>query len=283
MSCVHCLRPGPGEDDSGTPAGGLVGLTTILLDLDGTLIDQPMWYRDSCRELCEPVRARHGVDVDALSDSLRRHAGALWKGVPTREYCAGIGMGFVEGLWGSFDGPPDPPALSEWAEGYRVESWKRALRDQGVEDDASAEALAVAWPVSRPMRHLFLPGTEEALTELGRDYRLALVTNGVPAVQRQKVAVTGLDRVLDGIFVAGDLGIGKPDARHFQHALDTLGETTDTCVMVGDRLATDILGAVRLGMMAVWINPDGDDPGAVRPDAQIEDMRGLPAVLAGRG
>jgi FMN phosphatase YigB (HAD superfamily) len=51
--------------------------------------------------------------------------------------------------------------------------------------------------------------------------------------------------------------------------------------MVGDSLPNDIAGAAALGMRTVWVNRFGAAlPAEIRPDAVIEDLRGLAAVLA---
>ena len=56
--------------------------------------------------------------------------------------------------------------------------------------------------------------------------------------------------------------------------------TADEAVMVGDSLANDITGAAALGMRTVWVNRYRHElPPEIRPDAVIEDLHGLAAVL----
>ncbi len=52
---------------------------------------------------------------------------------------------------------------------------------------------------------------------------MALITNGAACLQRDKLAASGLAHHFDAIVVSGDLGIGKPDASVFRHALALLG------------------------------------------------------------
>jgi putative hydrolase of the HAD superfamily len=52
--------------------------------------------------------------------------------------------------------------------------------------------------------------------------------------------------------------------------------------MVGDRMVQDVWGAKRLGMRAIWRRPLAgapQEPVNVEPDATIDDLTELPAVL----
>lgn len=69
----------------------------------------------------------------------------------------------------------------------------------------------------------------------------------------------------------------KPEPRIFQQACDALSVPAGEAVMVGDTPETDVLGAHRTGLPAVWLNRDRRDwPGNLTcPDAVIEDLRQL--------
>ena len=73
----------------------------------------------------------------------------------------------------------------------------------------------------------------------------------------------------------------KPEPRIFQRACHALSVPAGQAVMVGDTPGTDIQGAHRAGLRAVWLNRDHRDwPGNLaRPDAVIEELEQLPQVL----
>jgi 4-nitrophenyl phosphatase len=76
--------------------------------------------------------------------------------------------------------------------------------------------------------------------------------------------------------------IGKPQPTMFLAAMELLGGTPDTTLMVGDRLDTDILGAqaagVRAAMVLTGVSTAVEVEAApVKPDALFAD---LPALLA---
>jgi putative hydrolase of the HAD superfamily len=173
-------------------------------------------------------------------------------------YCARIGFASSEGLWSRFEGAgAEMRALSEWAPAYRRGAWAGALAEQGVEDPALADELAERFGVERRARHHTFDDVVPVLDAL--DGPLALVTNGASCLQREKLAASGLEEHFDAVVVSGDLGIGKPEAAIFRHALSLLG--ADEGVMVGDSLDRDVDGARAAGLGAVWINRFGAGPG----------------------
>jgi FMN phosphatase YigB (HAD superfamily) len=64
-----------------------------------------------------------------------------------------------------------------------------------------------------------------------------------------------------------ELGASKPRPEFFQRILERLSVTDPSrVVMVGDGLATDILGANNAGLDSIWYNPQGQRlTGPARP------------------
>ncbi len=101
---------------------------------------------------------------------------------------------------------------------------------------------------------------------------MGIVTNGDSVQQRQKVAALDLDGLVSVVVVSGDLGVPKPDPAPFLEAARRLGVDPADCLMVGDRVDVDVVGALDAGMQAVWVR---------RPQT-AEPHREPPADLAGR-
>jgi HAD superfamily hydrolase (TIGR01549 family) len=115
------------------------------------------------------------------------------------------------------------------------------------------EALRVRIPESRPL----FEGTPQTLATLQkRGFLLGVVTNRIWGGEpfQQDMQTLGLFDYFDPptIAVSGDLGVRKPKPAIFFHALNALKVEPQDAVMVGDSLSTDILGAQRLGIFAVW-------------------------------
>jgi putative hydrolase of the HAD superfamily len=242
----------------------------LLFDLDDTLVlEEPAAVAAfAATAACVP-----GVDAARLAVAARSHARTLWHAAPTHPYCRAIGISSWEGLWCRFEGDDEPlAALRAWAPTYRREAWALALADQGIDDPALATELGERFATERRARHQTFEDVPAALDALaGRP--LALVTNGASCLQREKLAASGLASRFDAVVVSGDLGIGKPDASVFRHALSLLGASHG--VMVGDSVARDIDGALAAGLDAVWVNRFGQPgpcPDGVREIATLADL-----------
>ena len=81
-----------------------------------------------------------------------------------------------------------------------------------------------------------------------------LVTNGAADAQRAKIERWGLAAFFDAIAIEGEVGAGKHDPRHFGAALAALAVDPAATLMAGDNYHCDVLGALELGMHAVWID-----------------------------
>ena len=80
------------------------------------------------------------------------------------------------------------------------------------------------------------------------------VTNGTKVAQNGKLKGSGLDELLDEIFISEDIGFEKPDKRFFGPVISKLNEygiDKDECVIVGDSESSDIQGGINAGIRTV--------------------------------
>lgn len=124
--------------------------------------------------------------------------------------------------------------------------------------------------------------TVALLHELRKHYLLGLITNGPSTSQWEKVEKLNLRRHFDIILVSGDLPWEKPHRMIFQKACDHLNLKPNQCLMVGDKLETDILGGIRAKLAGtVWIPLNQRDPITTdfHPDYIIDNIKDLPSLL----
>ena len=259
-----------------------MAIRNIFFDLDDTLVKEGASADAAFLATCEQAHEKYGINPKALHRSVRYHARELWRGSETIAYCRAIGISSWEGLWALFLGSdPNLKTLRAWAPTYRREAWSRALADHGVNDSGFAERLSAIFWLERRSRHVVFPDVEDNITNLRENYRLALVTNGAPDLQREKIQGANLARFFDAILISGEVGIGKPDCQIFELALEALGALSSETVMVGDSLTRDVLGAQRAGLKGIWLNRSGnkaDDK--ITPDVQITSLSQLPELLS---
>ncbi len=258
-----------------------MAIRSILFDLDDTLVVEGASADAAFLATCERAHEKHGINPEALHQSIRYHARELWRASATITYCRAIGISSWEGLWARFLGrDPNLKRLCEWAPTYRRMAWFRALADYGVSDSAFAEQLAASFLSERRARHIVFPDVDDNLANLKEVYQLALITNGAPDLQREKIQGANLAQYLDTILISGEVGIGKPDCRIFRMALDVLAASPSETVMVGDSLTRDILGAQQIGLKGIWLNRSGNDTtGQVTADVQITNLNQMLELL----
>lgn len=257
--------------------------TTILFDLDDTLVPEMAPEEESFRAACALAAGRFGADAGALHQAIERHAEEQWAGFEPCRYGDLIGMAWWEALWATFEGPGEElAALRAWAPSYRQQTWTRALADVGVHDAAFAAEISDVYQRERSQRHRPYEDAAGVLEDLKRDCRLGILTNGAPDVQRTKLAGSGLAPYFDALLVTGDIGIGKPDPKPFEVILDRLDASAETSVMVGNSLTSDVLGARNAGVRSIWLDLDGSwarPELGITPDVEIRTLGEIRRVL----
>ena len=95
------------------------------------------------------------------------------------------------------------------------------------------------------------------------DARIYIASNGATVNAKGRIASTGLDRYIDGLFISEDMGVAKPDAAFFDFCLERIGDPKSSCIMIGDSLSSDMLGAKNASLDSVWFMPSGNVAEAV--------------------
>lgn len=107
------------------------------------------------------------------------------------------------------------------------------------------------------------------------------VTNGSGRAQWAKLRLSGLDTLLDGVFISEEVGAEKPDAAFFEAVLRAIGPVDKAeTVIVGDSLTSDMLGGVRAGLRCWWYCPDAAAGSTPLPiERTLRDLREVEALL----
>ncbi len=93
--------------------------------------------------------------------------------------------------------------------------------------------------------------------------RVGLLTNGPSDLQRRKLAVIGLDRLLDAVAISQEIGVSKPAADAYHQAAQMIGCQPEETAMVGDHVEWDVEGPLRAGYrLAVLV---GSQPATLPP------------------
>ncbi|MEA0553695.1 HAD family hydrolase [Lysinibacillus irui] len=255
-----------------------MSISTIIFDLDDTLLWDKKSVKTAFEKTCNYAATVHNVNPVKLEEAVRREARALYEGYETYDYTVLIGINPFEGLWGTFDDTTDSfQKMKEIVPGYRAEAWTKGLAALNIDDAQFGAELGERFVAERKVSPFLYEDTFAVLDQLKGKYQLVLLTNGAPSLQNLKLEITPeIAPYFDHIIISGDFGKGKPDASIFEFVMEKASITADEAIMVGDNLNTDILGSSRVGMRNVWINRENNIAnGAVTPTYEVDSLTAL--------
>jgi len=128
-----------------------------------------------------------------------------------------------------------------------------------------------------------IDGVAEALAELSRRYKLAVVSDAIvtPGVGLKAILEGhGLARYFSAFAFSDEVGHSKPHRSMFDRACAELGVAVDEIVHIGDRNHNDVKGPHALGAKAVLFTAArNDDKNKTTADAICESHHDLPAII----
>ena len=142
-------------------------------------------------------------------------------------------------------------------------------------DIRSLSESVPAWPP--------FPDTVEALRQLKKHYKLAVISNIDDDLFAQTRKHLGVE--FDAVITAEQAGSYKPSTNNFELALRAFNLAPDRLLHAGQSIYHDVIPAQSLGISTVWVNRKSARPGvgAVRaavgqPDLEVPDLATLAAM-----
>jgi putative hydrolase of the HAD superfamily len=137
----------------------------------------------------------------------------------------------------------------------RETRFQLVFKEFDVENKALADIFGTHYLSQASQKPHLLPQAKEVLDYLYPKYPLHIITNGFPDVQRVKMQSGGILGYFQEIVTSAEAGFKKPDIGIFSYLMQKLKAKPEECIMIGDNLETDILGAIRSGIDSVYYNP----------------------------
>lgn len=154
-----------------------------------------------------------------------------------------------------------------------------ALEKVGIMDDELVRRIAAEYDQVRTDAIHPIPGAIETIDDMRvNGVKLALITNGAAASQREKIERFGLSQLFDCILIEGECGYGKPDERVYVKALSHLNVCANDVWMVGDNWEWEVVAPQRLGIHGIWVNGEDrpiPDSGGVKPFRVVRSLAEL--------
>lgn len=223
---------------------------TVFLDVDGTLL----W-----------------VDLD-VEGYVRDLALYSTNGPLTVEWAAGpVWAGMKEHISENIH-----YRTKESLDRFKRQNQRRTARELGL--DAPPDLLAEV--SERRLSFNPYPESVRVMEEL-RDMSLKLyVVSNWDVLLEEVLEDLGWMRYFEGVISSAVVGVEKPETGIFEEALRVSGASRERTVHVGNDPESDVRGAVRCGLDAVFVNRGGCEEPA-EATATMPDLRPLPGLLGG--
>ena len=176
-------------------------------------------------------------------------------------------------LWGLYrEGKIDKDELI-------VERFLVPVREFGIDDAVYAKNLSDDFLERTTHKTKLVDGTIELLNYLKPKYQMHILSNGFREVQYKKIENSGLSPYFDKIILSDEIGINKPHAQFFTHALQKTNAAHSETIMIGDSWDDDIMGAYNSNIDQLWFNPEGHSPNVFTPTYCVKTLYEIKGIL----
>ena len=153
-------------------------------------------------------------------------------------------------LWRALERDEITPAV------LRVRRFELLL--QALQLSGSADDLNTVYVEQLGQCTDLIDGAYQVLQSLHRSSHIAIVTNGLEAVQRSRLMGSTIYPFVTELIISEEVGAAKPHRAYFDAAFARTGHPPKTDVLiVGDSLSSDIQGGADYGIHTCWYNPAG--------------------------
>lgn len=111
--------------------------------------------------------------------------------------------------------------------------------------------------------------------------KISLITNGLTSVQKPRFKNSAIYPFINSIIISEELGISKPDAGIFEHAMRESNHIVKkTTIIIGDNLGSDIKGGLLFGIDTCWYNPANKENNTkIEPTFEINSLSELTDII----
>jgi len=121
------------------------------------------------------------------------------------------------------------------------------------------------------------------IRELNKNHRLVILSNGLKAVQENRLKKSSIAEYFEDIIISEDVGLAKPDPKIFALVFSRLKHNNKkTSLIVGDSLTSDIRGGISFGIDTCWLNAAAaENQSEIKPTFEINhlnELKSLPGI-----
>jgi len=193
--------------------------------------------------------------------------------LPFEEEYLGIYQQINQGLWQALE----RQEITQAALRYR----RFELLMEAIQMTGSPEQMSSAYVEQLGICADLIDGAYEVLQALHGRSQIAIVTNGLQAVQRNRLAHSRIRHFITELIISEEIGAAKPHPAFFDAAFVRTGYPKKSDVLIiGDSLTSDIQGGEDYGIDTCWYNPTVEaQPSGLSITYEIQDLHELLDVV----
>lgn len=161
-----------------------------------------------------------------------------------------------------------------------LERFKSLFAELGI-NDVDIEAFRLKYQEELGNVCKYKDDSLDLCKTLKGKYKQYIITNGLTEIQLRKLNISGFIDVVDGAFIAEEIGAMKPQKQFFTYCLSHVEEEDRRNILiVGDSLSSDIFGGVQEGIPTCWYHAKGViNDTSIRPDYEISNLYEIVDIL----
>lgn len=204
----------------------------IIFDVDDTLLDYGSAFHTAQRAIADFLSVEYSEEYMVLSEKLGWKA---WKDAGLND--------------------TDSEDVQKNYHSYYFQYLRQHYRDliEAYYSNVNVEELVELYIKSVSSSKVFMEeNTLQVYKELSKKYKLVLATNGIDRIQRERVEA--FQSYTHKTFISENMNTIKPAKEFFQYIIEELECAPKECLVVGDSLSNDIVGALDAGMDVCYYN-----------------------------
>ena len=230
----------------------------IIFDVDDTLLDYGSAFHTAEKAIADYLKVEYSEEYIMLSEKLGWKA---WKE-------AGLNDTDSEDVQKNYH---------TYYYQYLRQHYRALI--EAYDAKISVEELVELYIKSVASSKVFMEeGTLEVYKGLAKNYRLVLATNGIDRIQRERIR--DFQPYTYKTYISENTNTIKPAEEFFRYIIDDLECDPKECLMVGDSMSNDIMGALDAGMDVCYYNIRGKEISEeIQVDYEIRCMGELLDIL----
>ncbi len=125
------------------------------------------------------------------------------------------------------------------------------------------------------------PEVKDVLNKLKeKNYKLAILSNGTPALLNELVKSNNLDNIFDDIFSIEEVGIYKPDSNVYDMPIKKYKIQKEEVAFLSAN-TWDVSGGGNYGYSSIWVNRNNNifDNLDYKPEIEVENLKQLLEII----